>query len=104
MTGTLFPDAAPPGKGTRPKGQFGRPRRITRAERAMAGPMTPKKLAAVTRRSLNSARATLERLAIPWQDVDNSIQGSLDVLLEAFDQFEREVIAAVEWLEEEVAE
>ncbi|HFD16304.1 MAG TPA: hypothetical protein ENJ38_08380 [Rhodospirillales bacterium] len=70
----------------------------------MAGPMTPKKLAAVTRRSLNSARAKLEVLAAPWQDIDNSIQGSLDVLLDAFDQFEREVLAAVEWLEEEVPE
>ncbi len=102
MTGMLFPDVEPARKGARPQGQFGRPRRVTRAERAMAGPMTPKKLAAVTRRSLNSARATLERLAIPWQDIDNSIQGSLDTLLDAFDQFEREILAAVEWLEEEV--
>ncbi len=102
MTGTLFPDATPPKNSARPKGQFGRPRRMTRAERAMAGPMSPKKLAAVTRRSLNSARAKLERLAVPWQDIDNSIQGGLDVLLDAFDQFEREILAAVEWLEEEV--
>ena len=59
----LFGNTAPakPPKRTpaakRPPGQFGRPRRLTRADHIMARNMTPKRLAAQTRRSLNGARA-----------------------------------------------
>lgn len=85
----------------RPPGQFGRPRRFTRADHIMAGNMTPKRLAAQTRRSLNSARATIERLAIPWADIDNSVEVELRDLLEAFDKFEKGVKESVDWLLEE---
>lgn len=85
----------------RAPGQFGRPRRLTRADHIMAEGWTPKRLAAQTRRSLNSARATLERLAAPWAEIDNGVQSDLDVLLAAFDEFERSLKASVEWLLEE---
>jgi len=103
----LFGNPAPakPPKRTpaaeRPPGQFGRPRRLTRADHVMAGNMTPKRLAAQTRRSLNSARATLERVAAPWAEIDNSVEYNLDKLLAAFDEFERDVQGSVEWLLEE---
>lgn len=67
LFGNLVPAEAP--KRTpasrRPPGQFGRPRRYTHADHIMAENMTPKRLAAQTRRSLNRVRATLERLAVP---------------------------------------
>lgn len=63
--------------------------------------MTPKRLAAQTRRSLNSARATLERLAVPWAEIDNSVEVSLATLLDAFEDFERDLKGSVEWLLEE---
>lgn len=85
----------------RPPGQFGRPRRMTRADHIMAEGWTPKRLAAQTRRSLNSARAKLERLAVPWAEIDNSVQYNLDTLLAAFDEFERSLEDSVEWLLEE---
>ena len=63
--------------------------------------MTPTRLAAQTRRSLNSARATLERLAVPWAEIDNSVEVSLATLLDAFEDFERDLKGSVEWLLEE---
>ena len=98
------PPAKPPKRtpaAKRPPGQFGRPRRLTRADHIMPTNWTPKRLAAQTRRSLNSARATLERLAVPWAEIDNTVEYNLDTLLAAFDEFERSLEASVEWLLEE---
>lgn len=89
-------------KAERPSGQFGRVRRITRADRAMAGHMTPKRLAANTRRSLNTARSILERLAAPWAEIDNTVEFNLGMLLVAFDEFESDIQGSVEWLLEDV--
>ena len=94
----LFGYATQPKASTRPAGQFGRPRRLTRADYIMPTGWTPKRLAANTRRSLNAARAKLERLAAPWEDIDNTVQSNLARLLAEFDEFERSIEDSVTWL------
>ena len=40
-------------------------------------------------------------MANPWEDIDNTVQGELEVLIEAFDAFERSLDASVTWLLED---
>lgn len=104
MAADLFGDLTAPAPNQersvrqRPAGQFGRPRRPSRADLIMAKNTTPKRLAAQTKRSLNSARATLERLAVPWAEIDNSVEFEMEVLLAAFEAFEQHIDTSVEWL------
>jgi|GEM_PF-6514352 len=62
----------------------------------------PKVLLARTKKSLNHYRAKLEQLALPYIDVDNSVQWALDELMEHFDDFEKHVIGTAEWLNEQI--
>lgn len=39
---------------------------------------------------------------MPWVEIDNGVEDSLDTFLAAFDEFERSLEAPVEWLLEEV--
>lgn len=61
----------------------------------------PRVLAARTKRSLKSPKKRLIELAVPWDEIDNSIEFELDqTLLPAFEAFEAKVDEAVQWLEE----
>lgn len=70
----------------------------TRADGAMAGNMTPKKLAAQTKRHSAQIKQSIEKLAAPWSDIDNSVEGAQADLLAAFEKFERHIDSAVEYL------
>jgi hypothetical protein len=56
------------------------------------------RLQASTNRSLTSLRTQIESLFRPWAEIDNSVSGALDDLLEAFEKFENIVANSVEWL------
>lgn len=70
--------------------------------RAQALHIKPKVLAARTRKSLASCRDQMTRLSAPWADIDNSVEGALQTLLSAFDDFSRQIDETVEWLNQEV--
>lgn len=69
--------------------------------RAQCVSVSPKTLAARTRRTLKSVRKQLQPLAQPYIDVDNSVEGALDDLLTAFDAFEKHIEDTVTWLNEQ---
>ena len=58
----------------------------------------PKVLAARTKRSLSSIREKIEKLSMPWMEIDNSVDGALDELIAAFDQFERCIQGSIDYL------
>ena len=62
----------------------------------------PKVLLARTKKSLAHHRQALEKIALPYIDVDNSVQWALDELMEHFDDFEKHVIGTAEWLNEQI--
>ena len=66
--------------------------------RADAIGIKPKVLAARTRRSLASAKAILEKLALPWADIDNTVESNLAQLLNEFDTFEASLEDTIKWL------
>ncbi len=68
--------------------------------RAKALGISPRRLAAQTRRALKSARSILEKLALPYAEIDNSVEMNLRDLLRAFDEFESSIADSVKWLEE----
>ena len=69
----------------------------TRAQRIG---VKPKVLASRSKRSLASIRKSMEKLAQPYQDIDESVAGALDELLAAFDGFEQHINGTVEYLME----
>lgn len=69
----------------------------TRAEQLH---IKPKVLAARTRKALEHHRQRLTTLALPYADIDNSVEGALDDLLAAFDDFAARINDTVEWLNE----
>ena len=58
----------------------------------------PKVLRARTLKSLAYHRSGLERLAMPYTDIDNSLESALQDLLQAFDIFQTRVIETADWL------
>lgn len=72
----------------------------TRGYQAIGGNITPKQLGARTKRNLAYLRQKTEGLALPWSDVDNSVEGALSELMVAFDKFEQHINESVEWLNE----
>jgi hypothetical protein len=66
--------------------------------RAKALGISPKTLASRTRRSLKAARIILEKLAMPWDEIDNSVESNLAPLLDEFDRFEKSIDESVKWL------
>lgn len=68
--------------------------------RAEAIGIKPRVLLARTKKSLAYHREALSKLALPYADVDNSIAGALDDLLEAFDAFSLHLVETAEWLSE----
>lgn len=62
----------------------------------------PKVLPARTRKSLAFHREALTKLALPYADIDNSVEGALQDLLTAFDSLEDHVTSTAEWLNEEM--
>lgn len=70
--------------------------------RARALGISPKTLAARTRRSLKVAREIIEKLALPYDEIDNSVEGALAPLLEQFSAFEQSILETVKWLEEPI--
>lgn len=61
----------------------------------------PKVLIARTRKALRFHRTGMTSLALPYADIDNSIEGALQELLAAFEAFEAHVVATAEWLDQE---
>ncbi|ESX24167.1 hypothetical protein [Mesorhizobium sp. LSJC264A00] len=61
----------------------------------------PKVLAARTQKALANCRQQMERLAAPWGDVDSSVENALTDLLNAFDDFKKQIEETVEWLNQE---
>lgn len=66
--------------------------------RAQAIGIKPKVLAGRTRRSLASAKAILEKLALPWADIDNTVEFNLASVLDEFDKFEASLDDSIKWL------
>jgi hypothetical protein len=60
----------------------------------------PKVLAARTLKALAHHRQRLTTLALPYADIDNSVEGALDDLLAAFDEFAGRINETIEWLNE----
>lgn len=69
--------------------------------RAQAIGIKPKILLARTRKALAHHRYALAKLAEPYRDVDNSVEGALLELLAAFDIFQGYLITTAEWLNKE---
>ena len=69
--------------------------------RAQSLGIKPKVMLARTKKSLAHHREALTRLALPYADIDNSMEGALQELLAAFDAFEARVIGTANWLTEE---
>lgn len=59
-----------------------------------------KTLAARTMRTVASVRAQVAGLGAAFEDVDNSVVGAADELMRHFDDFERAVREAVDYLKE----
>lgn len=72
----------------------------TRASQILAHGMTPKKLAAKTRRKIAFIRQKISELSAPWQDIDNSMASAESDLMAAFDVFEARLNDSVKYLEE----
>lgn len=70
--------------------------------RAQSLGVKPKVLLARIKKSLAYHREQLTKLALPFADIDNSVEGQLQELLAAFDHFQPHVIATAEWLNEEI--
>ena len=70
--------------------------------RARALGVSPRSLAARTRRSLKSAREIIAKLALPYADIDNSVEGAQRELMAEFDHFEKTIGETVGWLEEPI--
>ncbi len=70
----------------------------TRADYILPGNTTPKRLAARTKRKMTSIRENIETLSAPWIEIDNSVEGALDELIAAFDEFERQIDGSVDYL------
>jgi hypothetical protein len=69
--------------------------------RAQSLGVKPKVLLARTQKSLSHYRAALAEFAAPYIDIDNSVQGALEDLMAAFDDFERHVRETATWLNEQ---
>lgn len=69
--------------------------------RAQSLGVKPKVLLARTQKSLSHYRAALTEFAAPYVDIHNSVQGALDDLMAAFDDFERHVRETVNWLNQQ---
>jgi hypothetical protein len=69
--------------------------------RAQAIGINPKVLSARTKKALAHHRERLTKLAEPWADIDNSVEGALQDLLSAFDDFSKQIDETVAWLNEE---
>jgi hypothetical protein len=69
--------------------------------RAQAIGISPKTLAARTRRTLTSVRKQIEALAVPWAEIDNSVLTEAQMLLRAFDAFDRYITETIDWLNQQ---
>lgn len=62
--------------------------------------VSARRLAARTKKSLGSLRRQISDLFLPWQEIDESVNGAVDELLLAFDKFEKHINDSVQWLKE----
>jgi len=70
--------------------------------RAQALGVKPKVLLARTQQALAHHRERLSELARPFAEIDNSVDGALDDLLSAFDDFAAHVTQTAHWLNEQI--
>jgi hypothetical protein len=69
--------------------------------RAQAIGISPQTLAARTRRTLTSVRKQIEALGVPWAEIDNSVLTEAQMLLRAFDAFDRYITETIDWLNQQ---
>jgi hypothetical protein len=72
----------------------------SRAETILPTGITPKVLRARTTKSVAEIRKRIEQLSAPYEEVDNSIRGAVQVLTAAFDQFEERIKETQRYLDE----
>lgn len=69
--------------------------------RAQAIGISPRTLAARTRRTLTSVRKQIESICVPWEEIDNSVITQAKLLLEACDSFDQHINTTIEWLNQQ---
>lgn len=72
----------------------------SRAATLLPSGVTPKVLRARTTKSVAELRKRIEQLSAPYEEVDNSVQGALHILMAAFDQFEERIKETQRYLDE----
>ena len=75
---------------------------VSRSKTLLPSGVTPKVLRGRTMKSLTSIRERIDALSLPYTDVDNSIEGAKQILMAAFDDFERRVQETQKYLEETI--
>lgn len=75
--------------------------RRTRFTRAQMLGIRPKAMAERTKSRLATLRERAAALAVPWIDVDGSVQTAADELARAFDAFAAHIDGSVEYLNEQ---
>ena len=72
----------------------------TRAKTLLPTGVTPKVLRGRTLRSVSSIKERIDSLALPYADVDTSVEAAKQRLMFAFEEFERHVLETQKYLEE----
>jgi hypothetical protein len=72
----------------------------TRGKTILPTGTTPKVLRARTTKAVTEIRKRIEQLAVPYEEVDNSVTGAVGELLSAFDKFEQHIKDTQRFLEE----
>jgi len=72
----------------------------TRGDYVLPTNVTPRRLAARTKRNISHVRKKIQQLADPWIDVDSAIEFAVDELLVHLDEFEGRVDESITYLEE----
>lgn len=62
--------------------------------------VTPKVLAARSRKAIANIESQIEKLSAPYAEVDNSVEGAVMELSSAFDKFKARILETQKYLEE----
>ena len=74
----------------------------SRAQTLLPSGVTPRVLRGRTMKSVASIKERIDLLALPYAEVDNSVEAAKQHLMAAFEEFERHIIATQKYLEEEL--
>jgi len=72
----------------------------TRGETLLPKGTTPKTLAARSRKAIAEIEKRIDELAMPYEDIDNTVEGARQELAAAFDKFKRQIMATQNYLEQ----